>query len=77
MNRVEIYAVFDRCRMAVCAEVDATDEEILDLCNRQNPIRTPGGWFEVARTERAWVDRRFLPVPCCKHPGRVHFLVLS
>ncbi len=51
MNRAEIDMVFDGSRVAVCAEADTTDEEILSLYNRRNPARTPGGWFEIVQTQ--------------------------
>jgi hypothetical protein len=35
------------CHMQVCAEKDVTDEEILKICNEQNPSGTINGWSTV------------------------------
>lgn len=61
--------------MQVCAIKDATDEEILDVCNRDNPAGTTNGWTNVVRT--AGEDaKESLPVQCEQEPDRMHFLVL-
>lgn len=58
------------CHMQVCAVADATDEEILDVCNRENPSGTTHGWSEVVR------EGDGAPVPCADDPGRRHFLAV-
>lgn len=65
------------CHMQVCAARNATDEEILAVCNRDNPSGTEKGWTHVLRH-----DEEFLgtsgggPVPCADDPeNRFHFLV--
>lgn len=65
------------CHMQVCAASDATDEEILEACNRLNPAGTSHGWAEVIRadiTEGYWAGAKG-PNPCAEIPGRTHFLV--
>lgn len=37
--------------MQVCAESDATDAEILKVCNAENPSGTSGGWSKVVRED--------------------------
>ena len=67
------------CGMQVCAVKDATDEEILDVCNRCNPAGTSNGWAEVIRTEdeeSMFRTKASLPVKCAQEPDRMHFLVL-
>jgi hypothetical protein len=56
--------------MQVCASADATDEDILALCNAENPSGTTKGWTTVDRT-----DRQTGPVQCKSDPTRTHFLV--
>jgi len=66
------------CHMQVCAVKDATDEEILEVCNRVNPSGTSAGWGVVVRDlSQAWDDSRadMLPVECSDYKGRLHFLV--
>jgi hypothetical protein len=60
------------CHMQVCAVEDATDKEILEVCNRENLCGTTNGWINVIRENE---DERFRPVQCDKHPGKNHFLV--
>ena len=57
------------CHMQVCAESDASDEEILSVCNSQNESGTMNGWGEVIR------EGKGAPVQCADHPDRTHFLV--
>ena len=54
--------------MQVCAVEDATDEEILKVCNRENPSGTTLGWSSVLRQNPK-------PVVCESYPERRHFLV--
>lgn len=66
------------CHMQVCAVPDASDEEILEVCNRLNPSGTQGGWGSVVRevpTEGIWANPEMEPKPCAAHAGRTHFLV--
>jgi hypothetical protein len=55
--------------MQVCAEKDATDEEILLVCNRENVSGTTNGWVTVIR------DGEGAPVVCNDDPRRLHILV--
>jgi len=77
MNRVVITRDFvGVCHMQVCAIADATDEEILEVCNHNNPSGTSNGWSKVHRKE----GEKFLgvdigPVKCNDNPGRIHYLV--
>jgi hypothetical protein len=64
-------AVLGVCYMQVCAEESATDEEILTICNAENPSGTILGWTTVIRTG----EKKNLPVACDKHHTRKHFLV--
>lgn len=60
------------CHMQVCAEEAATDEEILAVCNRENPSGTSMGWSSVVRVKDAMADG---PTPCADDPTRIHLLV--
>lgn len=64
--------------MQVCAVSDATDEEILEVCNKENPAGTTNGWGTVVRKieEDTFTTENMLPVQCEKEPDRIHFLVL-
>ena|SRR3990172_6866517 len=64
--------------MQVCAVPDATDEEILELCNRKNVCGTSAGWSYVVRAKRDddyWITDNHLPKPCEQFAPRLHFLV--
>ena len=54
--------------MQVCVVKDATDEEILEVCNSQNPAGVINGWTEVIRGYEAdcetYLDRIHLLVTC-------------
>lgn len=58
--------------MQVCAVADATDEEILTVCNRENPSGTSLGWTTV---ERSPEGEPTAPVACANDPTRHHLLV--
>jgi hypothetical protein len=76
MDRVEIAkAVHGICHMIVCAEDDVTDEEILTVCNRDNPSGTTGGWQDVIREVGRYHSKNQLPVKCKEYEGRTHFMV--
>jgi hypothetical protein len=65
--------------MQVCAVADVTDEEILAVCNTENPSGTSGGWSKVLReiTPGSLYDAKdCLPTQCSDHSDRLHFLVL-
>ncbi len=69
------------CHMQVCAVADATDEEILTVCNRENPSGTTSGWSQVIRTapedSELWGPGEALaPKPCADDPTRLHILVV-
>lgn len=55
--------------MQLCAETDATDSELLDVANRDNPSGTSLGWAYVVREDEGE------PVPCADDSTRTHFLV--
>jgi hypothetical protein len=57
--------------MQVCAVDDATDQEILDVCNKENKAGTTNGWVRVYRSE----GKPISPGPCAEIPGRTHFIV--
>lgn len=61
--------------MQVCAVQDATDEEILQKCNSENPSGTTAGWGRVVRHLRKQEPIKILPVKCEKYPDRKHFLI--
>ncbi len=66
------------CWMSICAVDDATDEEILEVCNRENPSGTTGGWGRVIRekTEFSSLENENIrPVPCSQEQGRTHFII--
>ena len=78
--RVVVTALFiNICTMQVCAIADATDEEILAVCNQQNPSGTSNGWSEVIRVadeDNMFKNANKLPVRCDDNPERMHFLIL-
>lgn len=57
------------CYMQVCADKSATDEEILSVCNRENPSGTTNGWASVIR------EGQGAPVVCADDSNRLHILV--
>ena len=60
--------------MQVCAVADATDDEILAVCNQQNPAGTESGWVIVVRETAG--DPAMRPVVCADDPARRHVLVM-
>jgi hypothetical protein len=65
--------------MQVCAVKDATDDEILEVCNRENPSGTSNGWSSVVREiqeDSMFRTKEALPVQCEEYPDRLHFIVL-
>lgn len=74
MERVVVSIPFaGLCYMQVCAVADATDEEILEVANRENPAGTENGWMEVARENDENEQKR--PVQCADDPNRTHFIL--
>jgi hypothetical protein len=59
------------CHMQVCADSEATDEAILEVCNRENPSGTTNGWSRVVRD----AEGPQAPVQCHDDAKRTHFLV--
>jgi hypothetical protein len=73
MERVEVTNGFlGICHMQVCAVADATDDEILEVCDSRNPSGTSNGWCHVIRESE---HPNMQPVACKEHPERKHFLV--
>lgn len=71
MNRVVVTNCFvNLTTMQVCAVKDATDEEILDVCNSLNSSGTSAGWSEVIRSGEN------SPVVCAEDKDRLHILVV-
>lgn len=62
--------------MQVCAVKDATDEEILQVCNSMSPAGTSGGWATVIRTMEDTEYPEALPVKCSDYIDRMHYLVV-
>lgn len=72
MERVEVSrCMLGSCGMQVCAESGATDEEILKVCNVENPAGTERGWVAVDRSD----NPGFGPAQCEDDPNRTHFRV--
>lgn len=55
--------------MQVCAIHDASNEEILAICNKENPSGTTNGWGVVIR------EGDMKPVQCKEYSERKHFLI--
>ena len=70
---------FGLAMMQVCAASDASDEEILEVCNRDNPTGTTNGWSDVVRTvdeSNPFRTANKMPIACDDDPSRLHFVVL-
>jgi len=80
MNRVIVTNPFNGiCGMQVCCVKDATDEEILEVCNRENPSGTENGWGDVLRQvikDDIWATEKNMPVQCEDYEDRIHIIVL-
>ena len=59
--------------MQVCVEKDATTEEILEVCNRENPSGTSNGWGKVIWFSEEYPNMN--AAPCADYPDRLHILV--
>lgn len=70
--------VLGAVHMQVCATSDATDVEILDVCNRENPSGTSAGWTAVIRKPDGSMFQtpNTAPKQCAEDPSRTHFLVI-
>lgn len=80
MNKVVVSKMMcGICHMQVCAEADATDKEILEVCNGENPSGTSKGWCKVIREneepDEFWPIEKLKPVKCDDNDGRKHFMV--
>jgi len=74
MERVVITRpVWGICHMGVCAAKDTTDEEILAVCNKDNPSGTAAGWGTVIRDDKEHPQCN--PVQCSADPERLHFMI--
>ena len=74
MERVEVArCMMGIAHMQVCAVADATDEEILNICNKQNPAGTQNGWMVVIRDDKEYPQCN--PIRCNEHPDRMHFMI--
>ena len=70
-------AMMGLCGMQVCAVKDATDKEILEVAERDNPCGTTGEWQQVIRKldpDRN-ITKEHLPSQCEEYPDRLHFLI--
>jgi hypothetical protein len=80
MNRVVVTRpMIGLVAMEVCAIKDATDEEILATCNRENPSGTSNGWSVVIRKAKKgdmFATRKTIPVKCGDDKNRLHIMVL-
>lgn len=74
-SRVQVTRIMmGLCHMQVCAVSDATDDEILNVCNSENPSGTTNGWSRVHRADdENW--GKTAPVACEQEPGRFHYVV--
>lgn len=67
-------AICGIAHMQVCAAADATDAEILAICNVENPAGTSNGWGIVHRgNDDFW--GKLAPVECASDATRMHFMV--
>lgn len=75
MDRVLVIRTFvGICHMQVCAVNDATDEEILAVCNHANPSGTTNGWVDVCKEDDEFWGK-VAPVQCNDNPDRIHYIV--
>ena len=75
IQRVKIKkAILGIVHMQVCAVDDATDEEILEFCNRKNAAGVDNVWTKVIREGS---EGPFAPTKCNEQKGRRHFVVGS
>jgi len=63
----------------VCVVQDATDEEILEYCNKSHHPGTTNGWALVVHDADRWkgvLGDECSPVQCADHKGRIHYVVM-
>ena len=65
--------IIDACHMQVCAVKNATDKEMLEVANAENPAGTTGGWSTVLRDNKNTL--KTAPVECNNDPERIHFIL--
>ena len=76
MERVEITkSMVGIYGMQVCAVKGTTDEEILNVCNRENPSGTTNGWGTVLREVDGHHGENPLPVQCSDFEDREHLII--
>ena len=72
MNRVVVTKpMMGGYAMQVCAKSEVTDEEILLVCNKDNPSGSTNGWGIVCRKEAETG-----PIQCKDYSDRTHFIVM-
>lgn len=66
--------------MQVCVVEDASDEEILAVCNRENRQLVTSGWHTVVKSKEhakeCGVDEAAAPGKCVECKGRWHKIAL-
>lgn len=58
--------------MQVCCKKGVSDQEILEVCNTDNPCGTSLGWANVIRND---TEKHKCPVQCVDDPDREHILI--
>ena len=77
MNKIEITKpILGIYAMQVCAIKGLTDEEILEVCNTENPAGTTAGWTKVYREEDDTHGKNLLPVQCKEYEDREHLIIM-
>lgn len=77
MERIIITrSIIGLCYMQVCCVKDASNAEILDKCNKDNPSGTEQGWQIVIRDDSSGYSEKQKPVQCQDHKDRVHMMVV-
>ena len=66
--------------MQLCAVADATDEELLAECNKDNPQLVTGGWHHIIRSledcKKHGINENAVPGDCVECKGRKHFIAV-
>ena len=66
--------------MQVCVMEGVPDDEILSICNAENPQLVSGGWHTIVRdaahAAELGVDTTAAPGKCVECPGRWHKIAL-
>lgn len=65
--------IYAFCYMQVCVRKGVSDEDILRVCNADNPSGTSNGWTRVIRADE---DHWPGPTQCADQCDREHILVL-